>query len=101
MPVRSRFHMRSSMRITRGRTLRPSNLAERRLLLSSLGTNAIRVPRSVNPYVLARRLERAAKGHPDVSFVSDIIKCARIPKCASAPELPNPPGSHVPSSNGT
>jgi hypothetical protein len=61
------------MRI-QGRTLRPSNLAERRLLLSSLGTQTLRVPRKANPYLIARRLERAAKGHhPDVLFVCDIL----------------------------
>ena len=64
------------MRI-QGRTLRPSNLAERRLLLSSLGTQALRVPRSANPYLIARRLERAAKGnHPDILFVSDVLNRA-------------------------
>lgn len=48
------------MRIN-GRTLRPSTLAERRLLLS-LGTEALRVPRDMNPFTVARRLRRAAKG---------------------------------------
>jgi len=61
------------MRI-QGRTLRPSNLAERRLLLSSLGTQALRVPRTANPYLIARRLERAAKGNnPDILFVCDVL----------------------------
>jgi len=61
------------MRI-QGRTLRPSNLAERRLLLSSLGTQTLRVPRKANPYLIARRLERAAKGnHPDVLFVCELL----------------------------
>ena len=61
------------MRI-QGRTLRPSNLAERRLLLSSLGTQALRVPRTANPYLLARKLERAAKGNnPDILFVCDVL----------------------------
>jgi len=61
------------MRI-QGRTLRPSNLAERRLLLSSLGTQALRVPRTANPYLIARRIERAAKGNnPDILFVCDVL----------------------------
>ena len=61
------------MRI-QGRTLRPSNLAERRLLLSSLGTQTLRVPRKTNPYLIARRLERAAKGnHPDILFVCVVL----------------------------
>jgi hypothetical protein len=65
------------MRI-QGRTLRPSNLAERRLLLSSLGTQTVRVPRKTNPYLIARRLERAAKGNnPDILFVCDVLNRAR------------------------
>ncbi len=47
-------------RVTRGRLVRPSNLAERRLLLS-LGIIILRVPRKTNPYLIARRLERAAR----------------------------------------
>ncbi len=59
-----------------GRTLRPSNLAERRLLLS-LGSPALRVPRAANPYLIARRLERAARGNnPDVLFVCDVLNRA-------------------------
>ena len=64
------------MRI-QGRTLRPSTLVERRLLLSSFGTSDLRCPRSANPYLIARRLERAAKGnHPDILFVSDVLNRA-------------------------
>ena len=48
------------MRIT-GRILRPSTLAERRLLLS-IGQPIVRVPRGVNPYLVARHPEGR---HPD------------------------------------
>ena len=55
-----------------GRTLRPSTLAERRLLIS-LGTTALRVPRNMNPFTVARRLRRAAKGvTPDHEFARDL-----------------------------
>jgi len=55
-----------------GRTIRASTLAERRLLLS-LGTPTLRIPRGVNPYVVARRLGRAARGEsPDVMLVRDV-----------------------------
>ena len=47
-----------------GRTLRPSTLPERRLLLS-LGTAALRVPRDQNPFQVARRLRRLANGQGD------------------------------------
>ncbi len=78
------------MRI-QGRTLRPSNLAERRLLLS-LGTPVLRVPRAANPYLVARRLERAAKGNnPDILFVCDVLNRARDRTRASkgAPSQPS------------
>lgn len=44
-----------------GRILRPSDLSERRLLLGCLGVPFVRVPRSQNPYVLARRIRQAAR----------------------------------------
>ena len=71
------------MRVT-GRLIGPSTLSERRLLLS-LGSPTLRVPRSANPYVVARRLERAAKGdHPDVLFVCDVIGRPRQKATAAA-----------------
>jgi hypothetical protein len=81
------------MRI-QGRTLRPSNLAERRLLLSSLGTQTLRVPRKTNPYLLARRLERAAKGnHPDILFVCDVLSRGHT---RTKEESPQPEQDHAP-----
>jgi hypothetical protein len=47
-----------------GRTLRPSTLAERRVLLA-LGFPTMRVPRGMNPFIVARRVGRLAKGHTD------------------------------------
>jgi len=59
-------------RIT-GRTIRPSTLSERRILLS-LGTPALRVARRHNVYVVARKLARAARGvSPDLLFVRDVV----------------------------
>jgi hypothetical protein len=43
-----------------GRTLRPSTLAERRLF-TALGTSTIKVPRSFNPFIIARRARRLAE----------------------------------------
>lgn len=66
------------MRIN-GRTLRPSNLAERRLLLS-LGTDAIRVPRNMNPFTVARRLRRAARGDsPDHDLARELARTTKKP----------------------
>ena len=48
------------MRI-QGRTLRASNLAERRVL-KALGTDALRVPRKLNPFAVARQVRKLASG---------------------------------------
>jgi hypothetical protein len=87
-----------------GRTLRPSTLAERRLLIS-LGTGALRVPRNMNPFTVARRLRRAAKGvTPDHDFARDLAaKMKKNPADAPVPSpdldrpepiLPGPTGEH-------
>jgi hypothetical protein len=80
-----------------GRTLRPSNLAERRLLLS-LGTDALRVPRDMNPFTVARRLRRVVKGTtPDHDFARALAaKAKKSPLDIPAPspdlDLPEPVG---------
>jgi hypothetical protein len=48
------------MRI-QGRFLRPSNLAERRVL-KSLGVDVLRVPRRLNPFAVGRHIKRIASG---------------------------------------
>lgn len=76
------------MRIT-GRVIRPSTLSERRLMLSQLGTPALRVPRRVNPYLAAWRLARAARtDNPDLLFIRDMMARTRAPQ--STPSLPTP-----------
>jgi hypothetical protein len=62
-------------RVTSGRLVRPSNLAERRLLLS-LGIVVLRVPRRTNPYLVARRLERAARCGDDVVLLRSLVRPA-------------------------
>lgn len=47
------------MRIA-GRILRPATLAERRLLLT-LGLSLVRIDRRANPFIVARKLRRAAR----------------------------------------
>jgi hypothetical protein len=60
------------MRIN-GRLLRPSTLAERRLF-NALGTDTIRVPRTLNPYVIARRARRLALfDHPDFLLLRELV----------------------------
>ena len=55
-----------------GRVLRPSTLAERRLF-TALGTQTIKVPRSHNPYVVARRARHLAEQHPDFLFLRELV----------------------------
>lgn len=57
------------MRIN-GRVLRPSTLSERRLLLSTFGTAIFRVPRSMNPFSVARRMRRLAANEELAYFVA-------------------------------
>jgi hypothetical protein len=82
------------MRI-RGRTLRPSTIAERRLLMT-FGVDYIRVPRGTNPYVVARRFARAARHQtPDHLFVRDVIDRSR--SWPAPKPSPEPDNSGVPS----
>ena len=57
----------------RGRILRPSTLAERRLM-TALGVDFIKVPRQHNPFIVARRFARAARcDTPDHRFIRSIV----------------------------
>lgn len=60
------------MRIN-GRILRPATLAERRLLLS-LGSSFYRVPRSENPFIVARRLRRLARFGASILALPDPLQ---------------------------
>ena len=72
-----------------GRLLRPSNLAERRLLLGHFGTSALRVPRKYNIFSVARRLERYVKKNADLVFVQGMVK-PRLPVPPISPDLDVP-----------
>ena len=74
------------MRVT-GRTVRPSTLAERRLLLA-LGIHELRVPRSKNPFAVARRLSRMANG--EVEELKKLISPTRPPRPRPSPDQPIP-----------
>lgn len=75
------------MRIN-GRLLRPSSLAERRIMLSlGLGTS-FRCPRNENPFTLARKLRRLAEcRNADADHLRRLA--ARHNKPISPPELPD------------
>ena len=64
-----------------GRKLYPDTIAERRLLLQLGGTPALRIPRGRNPFLIARKLARAARfEHPDVLFVRELLARKYKPK---------------------
>jgi hypothetical protein len=85
------------MRI-RGRVIRPSNLAERRLL-TALGVDLIRVPRGTNPFVVARRFARAARcDTPDHRFIRAIVDGSwppSPPEPSPEPDLAEQPRDHA------
>lgn len=68
-----------------GRLLRPSTLAERRLFLGHFGTAAIRVPRSLNPYAVARKFRRVLMS-ADLASLSELAR-------RSHKQHPSPPVS--------
>jgi hypothetical protein len=65
-----------SMRIT-GRVVRPSTLAERRIL-KGLGVDSLRVPRNMNPFAVARYLRRLALGvSPEARLIRQLAESNR------------------------
>jgi hypothetical protein len=74
------------MRI-QGRTLRPSNLAERRVLLSlGIDHHNFRVSRRLNPFAIARTVRRIAAGGEDVRALKMML-ARRMPP--AEPKLPD------------
>jgi hypothetical protein len=82
------------MRI-QGRLLRPSNLAERRVL-KSLGVDTLRVRRGLNPFMVVRMLAKVAVGRGgDLPALRALLKkndrpappVPALPDSTSAPAL--------------
>lgn len=73
-----------------GRLLRPSTLAERRLLLGYFGASAVRVPRSQNIFAVARRIERYLEKNDDVVFFKKLAAPRRRPVPPIAPDMDSP-----------
>jgi hypothetical protein len=79
------------MRI-QGRTLRASDLRERRVLIT-LGvdpTVGLRVPRSENPFAVARTIRRLARDNDDVKFLKMITRKNKSHEPRPSPELDEP-----------
>lgn len=85
------------MRI-RGRTIRASTLAERRLM-ATFGVEYIRVPRGTNPFIVARKFARAARCQtPDHLFVREVIDRSKPwpkPKPSPDPDTTEPVGEEA------
>jgi hypothetical protein len=67
-----------------GRTVVPTNPQELEVL-RELGLTTLRVPRKVNPFQVARVLQRATKPHPDIAYLRAISVRTRV----VAPRLGN------------
>ncbi|MBI2393704.1 MAG: hypothetical protein HYV09_29290 [Deltaproteobacteria bacterium] len=79
------------MRIN-GRTLRASDLRERRVLIA-LGvdpTLGLRVPRSENPYAVARTIRRLARDNDDVRFLKMIVRKNKTREPRPSPDVDQP-----------
>ena len=73
-----------------GRKVYPSDLAERRVL-QGIGVEMVRAPRNMNPYIIARRLRRAAHASPDVLFLSDVAaRRPKVPEPSPEPDTSEP-----------
>jgi hypothetical protein len=78
------------MRI-QGRLLRASNLAERRVL-KSLGLDALRVPRRLNPFMVARHVKKLAAGTGgDLPALREMLKKYRRPELPVLPDSTSEP----------
>jgi hypothetical protein len=74
----------SGVRI-RGRRLYPSTMAQRRLMLS-LGSYPFYVPRGISPFLVARKLSRAAQGQgPEQQFLREVLAKGSKPKSVPSP----------------
>ena len=75
-----------------GRTLRPSNLRERRVLLA-IGINPVtglRVPRSENPFAVARTIQRLCRDNDDVQFLRMLARKNKPFEPKPSPEVDSP-----------
>lgn len=88
--MRAFFFSEVYMRI-RGRLLRPSTLAERRLLLGHFGTSCIRVPRTHNVFAVARRIERYLRKNEDLVLLRKVVATKRpMPPLSPDLDVPTP-----------
>ena len=75
-----------------GRTLRASDLRERRVLIA-LGVDPVvglRVPRSENPFAVARTIKRLARDNDDITFLKMIARKNKTPEPRPSPGMDVP-----------
>lgn len=84
-----------------GRLLRPSTLAERRLL-KGFGIDSLRVPRSHNPYAVARQIQRLARGSTaELQIIREVIEQDRRRPPSLPFPWPNPIHTNLPTAPGS
>lgn len=85
-----------------GRRIYAADLEERRILdqLGVSETGFIPVPRKANPYIVARRLHRAAHNNPDVDYLRGVMAATRVAVdvLAEQPDAEQPSETDGPSS---
>jgi hypothetical protein len=76
-----------------GRLIRPSTLAERRVL-KTLGVDFLRVPRRANPFAVARHIKRLAAGRGgDMSALKALLVKRGPPTPPAHPDSTTEPRS--------
>ena len=79
------------MRI-QGRILRASNLAERRVLLTlGIDHHNFRVPRRLNPFIVARHVRKLAAGRGDMPALKMLLQKTRTPAPTELPDSTTEP----------
>lgn len=73
-----------------GRTIRPGCLISRRFFLGTLGVDRIRVPRSQNPFAVARRLRRYLQGGDELVAFQKLARRLPVPPVSPDVDLPEP-----------
>jgi len=68
-----------------GRKVYPSDLQERRIIAQLGGKQGyIKVPRNSNPFIIARRLHRAAHQNPDLLVLKSLVEGKEMTHDAAA-----------------
>lgn len=73
-----------------GRTIRPGCLVSRRFFLGTLGVDRLRVPRSQNPFAVARRVRRCLEGGDELVAIKKLARRPVAPPMSPDVDRPEP-----------